>query len=382
MSDPEVGKAWLYRYRLPLRRPLPVFGAEWTGPRLGWIVVLSDAESKFFGYGDAAPLIADSEVLASVEDELMKLVMQQVESSPSTTSTLQRSIVSIAAPFPSVEFAISSAVSEYKARVRNLPLHRHLFSEPSETVYVNALVHGSADEDELESLISEGYACFKVKVGSGVVTTDAEMVCRLIEVLRGRARVRLDANRSWTMSEACRFADETRDVDFEYIEEPLSEPGRLEELFYRTGWPIALDESIVAMTGDERATVGADDFRDVAAALLSQVNGFIAAVVIKPSLLGSIDRTFALVDAAAEAGIEVVISSSFESGFGLRTLCALAANPLCCQNSAGLFTHKWFADDVCRPPILFGSTLHVDEILNVVPHVAMANTELVGQWQS
>jgi O-succinylbenzoate synthase len=60
-----------------------------------------------------------------------------------------------------------------------------------------------------------------------------------------------------------------------------------------------------------------DDFK------LEDLNGA-KAVIIKPTLIGSIDRCIELIEKAKSLGIKAVISSSIESSFGLTQLARIA----------------------------------------------------------
>ncbi len=93
--------------------------------------------------------------------------------------------------------------------------------------------------------------------------------------------------------------------------------------------PIALDE-----------TLPETDFTT-----LSLPNGIVA-LILKPSVLGGIEKTMQFATYAQNSGIKAVISSAFQSGIGL----AAAANLAACMNQqdvpAGLDTYKWLAEDV------------------------------------
>lgn len=67
--------------------------------------------------------------------------------------------------------------------------------------------------------------------------------------------------------------------------------------------------------------------------------------VIKPTLCGGIEESWALIQRARQMGMRVILSSSFESGVEIGTLVQLAA--CCCQHVAvNLDTPRYFCDDV------------------------------------
>ena len=77
----------------------------------------------------------------------------------------------------------------------------------------------------------------------------------------------------------------------------------------------------------------------------------LAALVLKPSVLGGGERTLSIAQQAVARGVRVVVSSSFESGLGTAALGLLAASVDAVASAAGLApahhglgTLAWFAD--------------------------------------
>jgi O-succinylbenzoate synthase len=95
-----------------------------------------------------------------------------------------------------------------------------------------------------------------------------------------------------------------------FIEEPCQVPGDSFSFAIDTGIAIAWDETL-------QHAMRKDDFK------LEDLNGA-KAVIIKPTLIGSIDRCIELIEKAKSLGIKAVISSSIESSFGLTQLARIA----------------------------------------------------------
>lgn len=187
-------------------------------------------------------------------------------------------------------------------------------------VPVSGLLHGKDVAEEAARLQAAGVEAVKIKVGHRGLDGDAKVVREAREALPD-VRLRLDVNRQWNMRQALKFHRRVGN-SFEYVEEPLAHPGHLgglAELAKRTGWRIALDETL--REEGEAA-------REVEAALPDAV------WVVKPMM--SPERLV--------AGRELVISSSFESGVGLAHLARLAARHG--GEPAGLDTGRWLAEDV------------------------------------
>jgi len=201
--------------------------------------------------------------------------------------------------------------------------------------------------DYEERLWADGYRTLKLKVGRRSVSADVERVHTLAEAVGAEGQIRLDANRAWSVGEAERFADALGDVPLEYVEEPLADPSALSELAGRTGMPVALDETTRERTPDDLASFAP-----------------IAAVVLKPTLLGGIRTVRRWAAAARDQDAVPVVTGAYESGVGVRMLAALTA--ALTDAPAGLLTYDRLGDDVLRPRLSMGPTVRVADAYDSV----------------
>lgn len=185
---------------------------------------------------------------------------------------------------------------------------------------------------------------------------DVDVVAAICDACAGRCAVRADANRRWTFEQALRFAEglAARGAVLEYLEEPVQNPREIERFARAAAVPVAVDESlddgsflpqlVRALPG---GVPGAPAEGVVGAAAA-------AAVVIKPAVLGSMERICTLLRWGASHGVRCVLSSAFEGPVGIAKLAAVAAaaDALCTEHAAGaqraptahgLGTLPWFA---------------------------------------
>lgn len=192
------------------------------------------------------------------------------------------------------------------------------------SVPLNALLMGERSRilDQATACESEGCRAAKLKVGRGDLEAEIRLVRLVRNTLPAHVSLRLDANRAWSFKDATRFAEATRDLALEYIEEPLTEPHRLEELFENTEVKFALDESL-AETNDISVWPNA------------------TALICKPTILGGFDEISRL----ADSGKPIVFSAAFESGVGVSRVAQLASlfSP---KLAAGLDTLGWLTTDL------------------------------------
>uniref|UniRef100_A0A8W7PCR0 Mandelate racemase/muconate lactonizing enzyme C-terminal domain-containing protein n=4 Tax=cellular organisms TaxID=131567 RepID=A0A8W7PCR0_ANOCL len=166
------------------------------------------------------------------------------------------------------------------------------------------------DPDELFAVLNAlpGEKVAKVKVGLYEAVRDGMVVNVLLEALPD-LKLRLDANRSWTRAKADSFAKYVNPAwrdRIAFLEEPCKTRDESRDFAQATGIAIAWDESVREA-----------DF-------VVQAEPGVAAIVIKPTLVGSLNRCRELVEQAHQAGLTAVISSSIESSLGLTQLARIA----------------------------------------------------------
>ncbi len=283
----------LFRYALPL-----VDGRM----RQGLLVRLSD-KGGIEGWGEVAPWPGFSaETLEQAETQLAHWQDEKPL-------------------FPSVQCGIEMALLDLTARRTGCSVSRLLSKQPLTHVRLNGLLTRLDDETCAEHLWAQGYRCLKVKVGERPIEEEIELLHRLVARFGPALTLRIDANRRWHLSEVFYFAQMCRDLPIEYIEEPLKNPSEKTLI----PLPLALDETLY---------------------LGEPIRCRPAAYILKPTLLGGIRRTLALAIEAHQIGAQCVISSTFETGIGLRILAHLAAVCQPANASSGLSTFRFYEKDL------------------------------------
>ncbi len=311
------GRAALYRYTLPLVRPLP--GSSGTLLREGLLVRLRDAGGRE-GWGDCAPLPGFShEGLEDALGQLRNLVSLPPETWPESPL------------YPSVDFALGSARHW-------LAVAEGSQQQPAGPVRINALCTGGGEAlgAAVDEAAEAGFTCVKIKVGG-----DPKRAGRTIAGLLRRysgLRFRLDANRAWTLDEALTFARAQDPQNVDYMEEPLANWEEIPALAETAALPLALDESLAE--AEARSWPG------------------IRAWVLKPTLREGWRGALHRIAEARARGIQPVVSAAFESGIGLHSLAALALASGLDTVPAGLDTLRWLGKDLSDPPFRIADGQH------------------------
>lgn len=208
------------------------------------------------------------------------------------------------------------------------------------SIRVNGTIPALDDKSEIEKIIESfpGVETFKVKVGDNL---QADLV-RLARVksLRPKARLRIDVNGSWTVSQAVTHLRAIFENvgPLEYVEQPCASLEELRELKEKliTKIPIA---------GDEVVRKAVDPFA-------INLNGAVDIVMLKVAPLGGIARAKRL---AEHHKLPVVVSSALESAVGIHYGLTLAATLKDLEFDCGLGTGSLLAADVAHLPIENGA---------------------------
>jgi len=281
--------AKLYRYLLPMDSGV-ILREEKLLEREGFIVELH--ENGKVGRGEVAPLLGFS--LESVQEAGIQIQEQ-------LALWVRGDVLDFDLLYPSVAFGLS--VAEYELDDR-IPQEGNFFAAPLCT----------GDPDTLIEKLQEmpGKKVAKVKVGLYEAVRDGLVVNLLLEAIPDLS-LRLDANRAWTMEKAKKFASKitpTLRQRITYIEEPCTTPSDSIAFAMDTGIAIGWDETLQQSLRDPEFKL--DDLTGV------------KAIIIKPTVIGSVQRCQYLIEKAKKLAIQPIISSSLESSLGLCQLARLS----------------------------------------------------------
>ena len=301
-------KATLYSFSLPMEAGI-ILRYQRLKTRDGLLVCLQDGDSE--GWGEISPLPEFSqETLADATASAIDWVNKWVNEGNISDSSL-----------PSVAFGCSCALAELTGE---LPLQANYRKAP--------LCSGDPDDLILSLAAMDGEKVAKVKVGLYEAVRDGMVANILLEAVP-ELKLRLDANRSWTRAKADGFA---KYINPEYrnriafLEEPCKTREESLQFSADTGIAIAWDESVREADFKVEAQPG------------------VAAIVIKPTLTGSLSYCRSLIEDAHQLGLQAVISSSIETSFGLTQL-ARIANWLTPDTIPGLDTVSLIQSQLVRP---------------------------------
>jgi len=335
LSGRRIDRVDVVRAAVRFREPVPLGAARVPG-REGWMLRVES--EGMIGWGEAAPLPGFSrESPAEVREALDRVSRHLTGCRADSGDPLHeagRVHGELDLP-PSARFALELALVNLAAAVGGGHPARVLDPGAGTDCPTAALISGdgTACTAAAERVRDRGYTAVKMKVGRSDVVAEVGRVRAVAVRLQDRVALRLDANRAWSLDQALRFAEGVEGVPVAFVEEPLSDPDQLPRFAAETGMPVALDESLFGTSGPG----------------IPALDG-LAAVVLKPTLLGGLATARALAEEAAKRNLAAVVSAAFESDIGLYGLAALAASLPRPVSAAGLGTAAWLSAPVTDPP--------------------------------
>lgn len=330
----------IFRYELPLQFPLTV-GAPRPYTRAGLLIRLK-SDNGCSGYGEAAPLPGlNRENLHQVTDQLKQVRLQLVgDVIPGNVNRLQGEFEHWLGKyelFPSARFALELAFLNLLADASDQPLHQLLIpGNIPQPLLIHGLLSGSPESiyRDARKMTKKGYRAFKLKVARRSVRAAMYIVESVRKIIGHQAVLRLDANREWSFEDAVEFGRTAAGFNIDYIEEPFGNPAQFRDFFNRTGIPVALDETLMSLDAEKL--------------IYSEA---IKAFILKPGVLGGVEKIFRMAREGRGKGVIPVLSCPFYSGIGLLGMAGLAAALMPPGIPAGLDTGRWFKEDLLVQPV-------------------------------
>lgn len=318
----------LYQYRLPLEVLLPV-GKQRIDHRAGLVLqAFASANDRDTQVEvDIAPLsgidIEQHDILGFSRENLAQVRSALTALLPQLCGQHIDKLIDFSeqTPYPSLAFGLSllhaklmGKLATVRPQNSTVPLIYHP-TDASKALLAKKIAHLGKDVRSV-----------KVKVAQTSIEDELSLIYGILST-RSDIKLRLDANRGFSLEQAITFAACLPLEAIEYIEEPCHNPRDNPAFYQAIGLPFALDESLNDPEYQFEMYEG------------------LAAIIIKPMLLGSLEKLSQLIDIAQNHGVRCILSSSLESSLGIRDLAHLATI-LTPDETPGLDTLNAFSQDL------------------------------------
>ena len=259
--------------------------------------------------------------------------------------------------FPSIRFGLETALLDLQHESQGI-LFPSAFTRGEKGIPINGLIW-MGSKQEMQSRISEklnqGFMVLKLKVGALDFDQEISLLKNIREEFQpSDLEIRLDANGSFSVSEASEKLKQLSEFQIHSIEQPIKD-GQWEamaEICNTSPMPVALDEELIGITHPSMKEK-----------MLDTINPHF--IILKPSLIGGLQKSREWIDLAIAKNTGWWATSALESNVGLNAIAqwVFTLKPKIVQ---GLGTGQVFSNNIKSPLILKGPELFYDSTLNWV----------------
>jgi len=169
---------------------------------------------------------------------------------------------------------------------------------------LSRLVH---DASGAAQAMKDGVETVKIKVGAGVIEEDLDRVAAVRRTMGKHGTIRLDANGAWNVPQAYAFFAQAKGLGVECVEDPVGDWAALASLrrmlaMANIDIPIAIDEGVWRLAGDDSQVLTLKDLADV--------------VVIKPMWMGGLVAAVQMAHKVVETGLGLIVTSVLDGVVG------------------------------------------------------------------
>ena len=293
-------KLALHQFELPLRHVFTI-SRESISVQPTLIVELRYGSHR--GFGEATTNAYYGATIERMSDQLLQLQPQIESHSPTEPEQLWQLISPQLADNPFALCAVDQAAHDLCGKVLGSPLYR-LWGHSFEHVPVSNFTIGIDDVDVMVQKLQEepSWPVYKIKLGT---RHDLEIIQELRR--HTTARFRVDANCGWTVDEAIANSQKLRELDVEFIEQPLpaDDWSGQRKLFEKSDLPIIADESCI--TPDD----------------VARCAGAFHGVNIKLVKCGGLTPARRMILEAKQLGLKVMVGCMTESTVGISAIAQL-----------------------------------------------------------
>lgn len=309
-SDILINQLELHRYHIDLAPNLPV-ASQRINERHGLVISasLTNGRQSFVEISPLSGTDITGKALTGFSHESLEEVINQL--TPLLPSLIGKKVSHIDESLtseslaPSVAFGLSLLALKLNGAFDH-PQYDYAQSMQSKVGFF--YYQSESDLRQLQAKIAQldkrSYSV-KVKVAQASIEQEITYIHQILEI-NPKLKLRLDANQGFTLDQAIEFLACVPKASIEYIEEPCKTVADSQLVYQSLKIPFALDESLNDSNYQFEVLKG------------------LTALIIKPTIIGDINKLKTLITTANSHGVRCILSSSLEANLGINDLAKLS----------------------------------------------------------
>ena len=312
----------LYPYDLHFRMPVRTSRGVMRRHRVHFIQLYDTQAPHLAGWGECAPLRGLSlETEADIQQGFAQLeqLTRKGFKSHQFADFLHEAYSLLPDSLRALRWALHMAQQDLTHDAKRL-FYPSPFTEGKQSIPLNGLIWMGDSNDmlrQVEHKVRSGFGCIKIKIGGLDFASECALLARIRRLYAPELlTLRLDANGAFGERDVMQKLSKLSAYYIHSIEQPLpaTTPSRIYgQLCRESPIPVALDESLIAFTGDKEAKM--QWIRTMGGRYL----------VLKPSLIGGETAVKEWIAVAHEQRLGYWMSSALESNLGLSAIAQLTA---------------------------------------------------------
>lgn len=214
------------------------------------------------------------------------------------------------APYPSIRFGVETALLDLSNGGKR-QLYDSEWLRGEHAIHINGLIwmgDMKTMKKRIDEKLSDGFSCIKVKIGGINFGQELELL-KYIRTKAPYTEIRLDANGSFSPTEAIEKLSKLSQYDIHSIEQPIRprQWAAMATICADSPIPIALDEELIGLNDDESRQ-----------RMLDSIGPHY--IILKPTLTGGFSASDRWISLATERDIGWWATSALESNIGLNAI--------------------------------------------------------------
>ncbi|WP_408011465.1 mandelate racemase/muconate lactonizing enzyme family protein [Pseudalkalibacillus sp. A8] len=244
----KIKKVEVFAIRLPLKEPFVIAYDQYDD--MPTIVTKISTDNGLVGWGEAVP---DQHVTGETWESTFQVIQHElgpliINKCPFSVDLIHKKMNEKIFGAPTAKAAIDIALYDLMGKETGLPLYQLIGGKSNSLLDIPRVISIKTPEvmaADAKAAVEAGCQHIKIKVGSDP-SEDIRRIKSVREAIPKKVKIRVDANQSWSVTDAIYVIEKTKDCLVEWYEQPVGADDllSLQEIRHATNVNIMVDEGV------------------------------------------------------------------------------------------------------------------------------------------